>query len=49
MLVLVVFVVPSLTVYWDLSRYSTLLRDVGPFEQMVHSFPEMLPLLALRC
>ena len=46
MLVLVVFVVHELTVYWDLS-YSTLLRDVGPFEQMVHSFLEMLPLLAL--
>ena len=46
MLVLVVFVVHELTVYWDLS-YSTMLRDVGPFEQMVHSFLEMLPLLAL--
>ena len=46
MVVLVVFVVHELTVYWDLS-YSTLLRDVGPFEQMVHSFLEMLPLLAL--
>ena len=40
------FVVHELTVYWDLS-YSTLLRDVGPFEQMVHSFLEILPLLAL--
>jgi hypothetical protein len=46
MLVLVVFVVHQLTVYWDLS-YSTLVRDVGPFEQMVHSFLEMLPLLSL--
>ena len=46
MVVLVVFVVHELTVYWDLS-YSTLLRDVGPFEQMVHSFLEILPLLAL--
>jgi hypothetical protein len=46
MLVLMVFVVHEFTVYWDLS-YSTLLRDVGPFEQMVHSFLEMLPLLAL--
>jgi hypothetical protein len=27
--------------------YSTLLRDVGPFEQMVHSFLEILPLLSL--
>jgi hypothetical protein len=44
--VFVVFVVHQLTVYWDL-RYSTLLRDVGPFEQMVHSFLELLPLLSL--
>jgi hypothetical protein len=44
--VLAVFLVHELTVYWDL-RYSTLLRDVGPFEQMVHSFLEMLPLLSL--
>jgi hypothetical protein len=45
-LVLAVFLVHQLTVYWDL-RYSTLLRDVGPFEQMVHSFLELLPLLSL--
>jgi len=46
LLVFVVFLVHELTVYWDLS-YSTLVRDVGPFEQMVHSFLEILPLLAL--
>lgn len=46
LLVFVVFVVHQLTVYQDLD-YSTLLRDVGPFEQMVHSFLELLPLLAL--
>jgi hypothetical protein len=45
-LVLAVFVVHELTVYWDL-HYSTLLRDVGPFEQMVHSLLEILPLLSL--
>ena len=45
-LVSTVFLVHELTVYWDL-HYSTLLRDVGPFEQMVHSFLEMLPLLWL--
>jgi hypothetical protein len=45
-LVFIVFVVHELTVYWDLN-YSTLVRDVGPFEQMVHSFLEMLPLLSL--
>jgi hypothetical protein len=44
--VLVVFLLHQLTVYWDL-HYSTLLRDVGPFEQMVHSFMEILPLLSL--
>ena len=41
-LVLGVFVVHELTVYMDLD-YSSLLRDVGPFEQMVHSFLELLP------
>jgi len=46
LLVVAVFVFHELTVYWDL-RYSTLLRDVGPFEQMVHSFLELLPLVAL--
>jgi hypothetical protein len=46
LLVFALFVVHELTVYWDLN-YSTLVRDVGPFEQMVHSFLEMLPLLSL--
>jgi hypothetical protein len=41
-----VFVVHESTVYWDLA-YSTLRRDVGPFEQMVHSFLELLPLFSL--
>jgi hypothetical protein len=45
-IVLAVFVVHQLTVYWDLD-YSTLRRDVGPFEQMVHSFLELLPLASL--
>jgi hypothetical protein len=44
--VFAVFVVHQLTVFGEL-RYSTMLRDVGPFEQMVHSFMEMLPLLSL--
>jgi len=44
--VIAVFVVHELTVYWDL-HYSTPLRYVGPFEQMVHSVLEMLPLLSL--
>jgi hypothetical protein len=46
LLVLAVFVVHELTVYWDL-HYATPLREVGPFEQMVHSFLELLPLLSL--
>ena len=46
LLVFGVFLVHELTVYWDL-HYSTMLRDVGPFEQMVHSFLEILPLLSL--
>lgn len=46
LLVLLLFLTHELTVYWDL-HYSTLRRDVGPFEQMVHSFLELLPLLAL--
>src|SRR4051812_41352101 len=40
------FLVHEATVYWDL-HYSTIRRDVGPFEQMVHSFLELLPLLSL--
>jgi len=45
-IVLAVFIVHELTVYWDLD-YSTMRRDVGPFEQMVHSFLELLPLASL--
>jgi hypothetical protein len=45
-IVFAVFVVHEATVYWDLD-YSTMRRDVGPFEQMVHSFLELLPLLSL--
>ena len=44
--VCVVFIVHEATVYWDLD-YSTVRRDVAPFEQMVHSFLEMLPLASL--
>jgi hypothetical protein len=46
LIVLAVFVVHELTVYRDL-HYSTPLRRVGPFEQMVHSVLEILPLLSL--
>jgi hypothetical protein len=46
LVVLAVFIVHELTVYWDL-HYSTPRRHVGPFEQMVHSVLEILPLLSL--
>jgi hypothetical protein len=45
-IVFVVFIAHEATVYWDLD-YSTMKRDVGPFEQMVHSFLELLPLVSL--
>ena len=46
LIVALVFVVHEATVYWDLD-YTTVLRDVAPFEQMVHSFLELLPLVSL--
>jgi hypothetical protein len=46
LIVIAVFILHELTVYWDL-HYSTPLRCVGPFEQMVHSVLEILPLLSL--
>lgn len=45
-IVFAVFVLHEITVYGEL-QYSTMLRDVAPFEQMVHSFMELLPLVAL--
>jgi hypothetical protein len=45
-IVLAVFVVHEATVYGEL-RYSTIRRDVAPFEQMVHSFMELLPFVSL--
>jgi len=45
-IVLGVFLVHEATVYWDLA-YSSIRRDVDPAEQMVHSFLELLPLVAL--
>ena len=45
-IVAAVFLLHELTVYWDL-HYTTPIRRVGPFEQMVHSFLELLPLLSL--
>ena len=40
------FLVHELTVWWDL-RVSVPVRAVRPFEQMVHSFQELLPLVSL--
>ena len=45
-IVLAGFVLHEATVYWDLD-YSSMRRDIGPFEQMVHSFLELLPLVSL--
>lgn len=45
-LLVFVFAVHEATVYWDLD-YTTVRRDVAPFEQMVHSFLEMLPLVSI--
>jgi hypothetical protein len=45
-IVIAVFVAHEITVYGEL-QYSTIRRDVAPFEQMVHSFMELLPLVAL--
>lgn len=43
---LVLFLAHEATVLWDLNA-STLVRDVDPMEQMVHSFQELLPLAAI--
>lgn len=46
LLCLALAVVHHLVVYVEL-RYVAPLREIGPFEQMVHSFLELLPLVAL--
>lgn len=46
LLVFAAFLAHELTTYMEL-RYSLRFRRVGPFEQMVHSFMELLPLVAL--
>lgn len=46
LIVLIVFAVHELTVYWGL-HYATPSRRVFPFEQMMHSFLDILPLLSL--
>ncbi|MGV3573085.1 MAG: diguanylate cyclase [Ramlibacter sp.] len=46
LLVFAAFLAHELTTYLEL-RYTVPRREVGPFEQMVHSFMELLPLVAL--
>ena len=45
-LMIVCFVLHELTSLWDVS-YASKLREITPFEQHVHSFLEMLPLMGL--
>jgi len=46
LLVFAAFLAHELTTYVEL-RYTVPLRYIGPFEQMVHSFMELLPLVML--
>ncbi|QJW83416.1 hypothetical protein HK414_02120 [Ramlibacter terrae] len=46
LLVFAAFLAHELATYLEL-RYTVPLRPIGPFEQMVHSFMELLPLVAL--
>ena len=43
---IVAFLVHQATSLWDV-RYAVTVRDVTPVEQQVHSFLEMLPLMAI--
>ena len=45
-IMIVAFLLHEATVMWDLS-YANTLREVTPFEQHVHSFLEILPLMGL--
>lgn len=45
---IVAFFVHEATAFWDVS-YATSARTVAPVEQHVHSFLEMIPLMALVC
>jgi hypothetical protein len=45
---IVAFFVHEATALWDVS-YATTARVVTPFEQHVHSFLEMIPLMAIIC
>ncbi|MEA2907259.1 MAG: hypothetical protein QOI12_4646 [Alphaproteobacteria bacterium] len=45
-IMIVFFVLHEATALWDVS-YATQVRGISPFEQHVHSFLEMLPLMGL--
>lgn len=47
-LMIVIFFVHEATALWDV-RYAVTARRVGPIEQHVHSFLEIIPLLAIVC
>jgi hypothetical protein len=46
LLMIVCLILHEATAYWDI-RYATSKREVGPVEQHVHSFLEILPLTGL--
>jgi hypothetical protein len=43
---IVAFILHEATAMWDV-RYATTARTVSPIEQHIHSFPEMIPLMAI--
>lgn len=47
-LMIVMFLVHEATAFWDV-RYAITAREVPPIEQHVHSFLEIIPLMAIVC
>jgi hypothetical protein len=47
-MMIVAFFIHAATAFWDVS-YATTARTVAPVEQPVHSFLEMIPLVAIVC
>ena len=45
-MMIVAFLIHEATAFWDVS-YATTARTVAPVDQHVHSFLEMIPLMAL--
>jgi hypothetical protein len=48
LLMILIFLMHEATALWDVS-YAVTARRVGPFEQHVHSFLELIPLMAILC